>query len=121
MSKEEFKRWIYANYNVPGNNCTMAPDMLDGILEWSEGMEPEELSRITEALYMVDKARSRKQHGAGLGLALADKCLGLHGDRLSFESEKGIGTMVCFSLKLSPALERDRDEDRQQAQRGGTL
>ena len=27
------------------------------------GMEPEELSRITEAFYMVDKARSRKQHG----------------------------------------------------------
>lgn len=33
------------------------------------GMEEEELSRITEAFYMVDKARSRQQHGAGLGLA----------------------------------------------------
>ena len=29
----------------------------------------EELNRITEAFYMVDKSRSRKEHGAGLGLA----------------------------------------------------
>lgn len=65
------------------------------------GMEPEELSRITEAFYMVDKARSRKQHGAGLGLALADRIAELHGDRLHFESGKGEGTVVSFSLRIS--------------------
>lgn len=64
------------------------------------GMEPEELSRITEAFYMVDKARSRKQHGAGLGLALADKIAVIHGDRLRFESNKGEGTVVSFSLSI---------------------
>ncbi|MCM1192609.1 MAG: HAMP domain-containing histidine kinase [Butyrivibrio sp.] len=62
------------------------------------GMEEEELSRITEAFYMVDKARSRKQHGAGLGLALADRVAEIHGDRLHFESRKGAGTTVSFSL-----------------------
>lgn len=66
------------------------------------GMEPEELSRITEAFYMVDKARSRKQHGAGLGLALADKVAALHGDRLYFESRVGDGTTVSFSLDIPP-------------------
>lgn len=65
------------------------------------GMEKEELSRITEAFYMVDKTRSRKQHGAGLGLALADKVAVLHGDKLHFESRKGVGTAVRFSLDIS--------------------
>lgn len=39
MSKDEFKQWIYDNYNVPGNNCTLAPQMLDSILDYAEGME----------------------------------------------------------------------------------
>ena len=42
MSKDEFRQWIYDNYNVPGDNCTLAPAMLDGILDYAEGMEPEE-------------------------------------------------------------------------------
>lgn len=65
------------------------------------GMEQEELSRITEAFYMVDKARSRKQHGAGLGLALAEQAARLHGDRLAFESRTGAGTAVSFSLRIA--------------------
>lgn len=79
------------------------------------GMEQTELSRITEAFYMVDKTRSRKQHGAGLGLALADKAARLHGDRLHFESEKGVGTAVRFALDLSSgdirALERTEQDN----------
>lgn len=42
MNKEEFRQWIYDNYNVPGNNCTLAPAILDGILDYAEAMEPEE-------------------------------------------------------------------------------
>lgn len=42
MDKEEFKQWIYDNYNVPGNNCTLAPSMLDGILDYAESMESDE-------------------------------------------------------------------------------
>lgn len=63
------------------------------------GMKEEELSRITEAFYMVDKARSRKQHGAGLGLALADRIARIHGGGLLFESREGKGTRVSFCLK----------------------
>lgn len=46
MNSDEFRQWIYDNYNVPGNNCTLAPSMLDGILEWAEGLEPEEQYRF---------------------------------------------------------------------------
>lgn len=62
------------------------------------GMEEEVLSRITEAFYMVDKARSRKQHGAGLGLALGDRIARIHGSGLQFESSKGVGTKVSFTI-----------------------
>ncbi|NCC69759.1 MAG: ATP-binding protein, partial [Clostridia bacterium] len=40
------------------------------IRDYGTGMKPEELSKITEPFYMVDKSRSRAQNGAGLGLAL---------------------------------------------------
>ena len=43
------------------------------------GIAKEELSRITEAFYMVDKSRSRKLHGAGLGLSIAAKIAEVHG------------------------------------------
>lgn len=42
MNKEEFRQWIYDNYNVPGNNCTLAPAMLDGILDYAEAIGSEE-------------------------------------------------------------------------------
>ena len=64
------------------------------------GIPEEELSRITEAFYMVDKARSRGQHGAGLGLAIAAKIAAIHGTRLNYSSAVGQGTTVRFSLPM---------------------
>lgn len=58
------------------------------------GIPPEELHRLTEPFYMVDKARSRKQGGMGLGLALAQEIARLHGAHLAFESEVGKGSTV---------------------------
>lgn len=75
------------------------------------GMEEEALSRITEAFYMVDKARSRKQHGAGLGLALADRIARVHGSELMFESRKGQGTEVRFLLEMGEAVCPENDEE----------
>jgi len=64
------------------------------------GIPPEEVSRITEAFFMVDKSRARAQHGAGLGLAIGNKIAQLLGSSLHFESEEGIGTTVWFELPL---------------------
>ena len=49
-----------------------------------------------EPFYMVDKSRSRKQHGAGLGLALVSKIADLHGTRLEIESDGKTGTAVSM-------------------------
>lgn len=58
------------------------------------GIPEEEISRVTEAFYMVDKARSRKAGGCGLGLALCVMIAQLHGARLEIESKVGEGTAV---------------------------
>lgn len=58
------------------------------------GIPDEEIARVTEAFYMVDKARSRKAGGCGLGLALCSRIAKLHGARLVIESRQGEGTTV---------------------------
>lgn len=62
------------------------------------GMEETELSRITEAFYRVDKSRSRRQGGAGLGLALCRRIVELHGGHMHFASAPGSGTRVTVTL-----------------------
>lgn len=69
------------------------------IQDAGKGMEKQELDRIKEAFYMVDKSRSRKQGGAGLGLALCDEILKLHGFDITFESAVNIGTSVTITMK----------------------
>lgn len=69
------------------------------VKDCGKGIPQEELSRITEAFYMVDKSRSREQGGAGLGLSICRKIVELHGGTLSFESEIGKGTSVYVVLK----------------------
>lgn len=62
------------------------------------GMDQEELSKITEAFYRVDKARSRSQGGAGLGLALCKQIAQLHNGHIQFSSQPGNGTRVTVTL-----------------------
>ena len=68
------------------------------VTDSGRGIPKEELGRITEAFYMVDKSRARKQNGAGLGLALCASIAKLHQAKLVFESEPGKGTSVSFLL-----------------------
>lgn len=63
------------------------------------GMSEEEISRVTEPFYMADKARSRKNNGAGLGLTLCAKIAKQHGANLQINSEKGKGTSVSVIWK----------------------
>ena len=63
-----------------------------------KGIPPEELGRITEAFYMVDKSRSRKQHGAGLGMALVSKIAEIHKAKMKIESDGKTGTVISITF-----------------------
>lgn len=73
------------------------------VRDFGRGIPRDQLKKVTEAFYMVDKSRARKQGGAGLGLALCRKIADIHGGKLMIESETGIGTTVTFSMKLCPS------------------
>ncbi len=64
------------------------------VKDYGKGIPQDELGKITQPFYMVDKSRSRKAGGIGLGLALADEIARLHGAKLVFESVLGKGTTV---------------------------
>mgnify|MGYP000712419937 CR=1 FL=1 len=81
-SKEGRKIWIRADERELS------------VRDEGKGIPLEDLARVTEAFYMVDKARSRKQGGMGLGLALVQEIARLHRAHLVFESEAGKGTTV---------------------------
>lgn len=69
------------------------------IQDSGKGMEKQELSKITEAFYMVDKSRARKQGGAGLGLTICKEILMLHGFDIQFDSTVNIGTTVTITIR----------------------
>ena len=69
------------------------------VSDQGRGIPAEELEKITEAFYMVDKSRSRAEGGAGLGLALCKQIAALHRGVLRFDSELGGGTTVTVELE----------------------
>ena len=62
------------------------------------GISKEDLKKVTEPFYMVDKSRSRRQGGSGLGLDLCSRIAQAHGGTLAMESELGKGTTVTVTL-----------------------
>lgn len=62
------------------------------------GIPKEDLPRIFERFYRVDKTRSRDMGGSGLGLSIVKHILELHNSQIKVESEVGKGTSFEFKL-----------------------
>lgn len=66
------------------------------------GIPPNDLNKIFDRFYRVDKARARKQGGTGLGLAISKEVLKAHGGNIWVESREHVGSTFFVSLPYEP-------------------
>lgn len=66
------------------------------------GIPPDQLAKIFDCFYQVDRSDSRPYNGMGLGLALAHQIIQQQGGQLWAESTWGAGSTFSFTLPVSP-------------------
>lgn len=72
-----------------------------------QGIPPEDLKRIFERFYRVEKSRNKKEGGTGLGLAIVKHILEGHKSKISVSSTVGKGSIFSFSLPLSKSANQE--------------
>jgi len=70
------------------------------VLDNGRGMSEEELEKIQEPFYRIDKARSRKMGGVGLGVSLCQQIVEVHGASMRYSSQLDKGTRVVIKWGL---------------------
>ena len=92
-------------YSPDGGNIRFGVVVADSILrvmisDDGMGIPSENVDRIFDRFYRVDRARARSMGGTGLGLAIAREMIEAHGGRIWAESEEGHGTTIFFTLDI---------------------
>lgn len=68
------------------------------IVDSGMGIPSEDLDKIKEPFYMVDKARTRKNNGIGLGLSICSEICKVHNININIDSEVNKGTEVILTF-----------------------
>jgi signal transduction histidine kinase len=89
-------------YTPPGGVVTVRAerrpgDVLVSVANTGEGIPPDDVDRVFERFYRVEKSRDRARGGAGIGLAIVKQLVESVGGRVGAESRDGL-TRVWFSL-----------------------
>ncbi|WP_026474379.1 sensor histidine kinase [Alkaliflexus imshenetskii] len=92
------------HYGREGGNTTVSFYDMDKVVlvqvrDNGVGIPQNEVPRIFERFYRVDKSRSRDQGGTGLGLAIVKHIIEAHKQTINVNSEYGKGTSFTFTLK----------------------
>jgi two-component system phosphate regulon sensor histidine kinase PhoR len=93
-------------YNNPGGRIEVSARATGegtvrvAVVDDGIGIPAEEIPRLTERFYRVDRSRSRTQGGTGLGLAIVKHILEAHGQRLRIESRPDYGSSFSFMLPV---------------------
>lgn len=90
-------------YSPDGGNIRFGIIAQEGLLKVmvsddGMGIPKENVERIFDRFYRVDRARARSMGGSGLGLAIAREMIESHGGAIWAESEEGNGTTIFFTL-----------------------
>ena len=93
------------HYNKPGGDIRINGDVQQGMLrlavaDTGNGIPSEELPRIFERFYRVDKARSRESGGTGLGLSIVKHAIESQGGSISVTSRLGAGSTFTIHLPV---------------------
>ena len=81
------------------------------------GIQQEELARVFDRFYRVDKARSRESGGTGLGLPIAKEIVARHGGNIKIDSAPDIGTTVTVALPINASETLPKAEATEQKRR----
>ncbi|WP_306349823.1 sensor histidine kinase [Flavobacterium sp. '19STA2R22 D10 B1'] len=66
-----------------------------------EGIEKQNIPRLFERFYRIDKSGARTEGGSGLGLAIVKHIMEAHDEKIYVESQFGVGSEFSFTLEKS--------------------
>ena len=99
-------------YNRPGGHVEIGTDPYENredkvvlyVKDNGIGIDPDDLDRVTERFFRVDKSRSRDKGGTGLGLAIVKHIIEAHGEKLMIDSKPELGSTFSITLTMGGSV-----------------